>query len=97
MLFRSVQAPLGNVRVVAAVSPDVPLDNRDLLLWGIFTRFDCARDVVFTRVRRRGPWTTCHGVMGIDATFKPGYPQPLEMAPEVVSKVDGRWAEYRID
>jgi 4-hydroxy-3-polyprenylbenzoate decarboxylase len=92
-----VQAPLGPVRIVAVVSPDVPLDDRDLLLWGIFTRFDCARDVVFTSVRHRGPWTTCHGVLGIDATFKPGYPAPLEMSPEVVATVDRRWGEYGID
>ncbi len=94
---RLVQAPLGPVKMVAAVSPDVPLDNRDLLLWGIFTRFDCARDIVFTEVQRRGAWTTCHGVMGIDATFKTGYPEPLEMDPDIVEKVDRRWAEYGID
>ncbi len=92
-----VQAPLGPVRVVAAVSTDVPFDNSDLLLWGIFTRFDCARDIVFTRVQNRGAWTTCHGVMGIDATFKPGYPKTLEMAPEVVDKVERRWSDYGID
>ena len=92
-----VQAPLGPIKIVAAVSPDVPLDSRDLLLWGIFTRFDCARDVVFSAVQRRGAWTTCHGVMGIDATFKPGYPEPLEMDPDIVDKVDRRWAEYGID
>jgi|TARA_B100001971_G_C18265990_1_gene592482 4-hydroxy-3-polyprenylbenzoate decarboxylase len=94
---RLVQAPLGPIKMVAAVSPDVPLDNRDLLLWGIFTRFDCARDIVFTEVQRRGAWTTCHGVMGIDATFKPGYPKPLDMDPDIVEKVDRRWAEYGID
>ncbi|HJO30638.1 MAG TPA: menaquinone biosynthesis decarboxylase [Acidobacteriota bacterium] len=94
---RLVQAPLGSVKMVATVSPDVPLDNRDLLLWGIFTRFDCARDIVFTEVQRRGAWTTCHGVMGIDATFKPGYPKPLDMDPDIVEKVDRRWAEYGID
>jgi hypothetical protein len=92
-----VQAPLGPVRIAAVVSPDVPLDDRDLLLWGIFTRFDCARDVVFTSVRHRGPWTTCHGVLGIDATFKRGYPAPLEMSPDVVASVDRRWSEYGID
>ncbi len=92
-----VQAPLGPVRIVAAVSRDVPLDDRELLLWGIFTRFDCARDVVFTRVERRSAWTTCHGTMGIDATFKPGYPEPLEMSEEIIALVDRRWAEYGID
>jgi len=94
---RLVQAPLGPIRIVAAVSADVPLDDRDLLLWGIFTRFDCARDIVFTDVQHRGAWTTAHGVMGIDATFKPGYPAPLEMDPETVQKVDRRWDEYGID
>ncbi len=92
-----VQEPLGPVRIVAAVSQDVPLDDHDLLLWGIFTRFDCARDVVFTRVERRDAWTTCHGTMGIDATFKPGYPEPLEMSEEIIARVDRRWAEYGID
>jgi 3-polyprenyl-4-hydroxybenzoate decarboxylase len=92
-----VQAPLGPVRIVAAVSEDIPLDDRELLLWGLFTRFDCARDVVFTRVEHRAAWTTCHGVMGIDATFKPGYPEPLEMTGEIVARVDRRWAEYGID
>jgi 4-hydroxy-3-polyprenylbenzoate decarboxylase len=92
-----VQAPMGPIRIVAAVSTDVPLDDRDLLLWGIFTRFDCARDIVFTEVQHRGAWTTSHGVMGIDATFKPGYPAPLEMDPEMVQKVNRRWNEYGID
>lgn len=94
---RLVSADTGPIKIVAAVSEDVPLDDRDLLVWGIFTRFDCARDVVFTRVEHRGPWTTCHGVMGIDATFKPGYPEPLTMDPEVVGRVDRRWGEYGIE
>ena len=97
VIERLVQVPLGPIKIVATVSPDVPLDSRDLLLWGIFTRFDCARDIVFTDVQRRGAWTTCHGVMGIDATFKPGYPKPLDMDPAIVKKVDERWAEYGID
>jgi len=92
-----VQEPLGTVRIVAVVSQDVPLDDHDLLLWGIFTRFDCARDVIFTRVERRNAWTTCHGTMGIDATFKPGYPEPLVMSEEIITRVDRRWAEYGID
>jgi UbiD family decarboxylase len=92
-----VREPLGSVRIVAAVSEDVPFNDHDLLLWGIFTRFDCARDVVFTRVERRDAWTTCHGTMGIDATFKPGYPEPLEMSEEMIARVDRRWEEYGID
>jgi 4-hydroxy-3-polyprenylbenzoate decarboxylase len=34
------------------------------------------------------------GVMGIDATWKPGYPDPVEMDPDTVKLVDRRWAEY---
>ncbi|MFN8178453.1 MAG: UbiD family decarboxylase [bacterium] len=81
-------------KIVAAVSPDVPLSDRALLLWGIFTRFDPARDVFFERSELRGAWPMHRGRMAIDATFKTGYPAPLEMDPDVVKKVDRRWKEY---
>jgi 4-hydroxy-3-polyprenylbenzoate decarboxylase len=32
--------------------------------------------------------------MGIDSTWKEGYPEPLSMPEEVVKKVDRRWNEY---
>jgi len=89
------EAPLP--KIVAAVSPDIPLEDRNLLLWGIFTRFDPARDVFFERSELRGAWAVHRGRMGIDATFKAGYPDPLEMDPEVVTRVDRRWKEYGID
>lgn len=92
-----VHADLGPARMVAVVSGDVDLDDRDLLLWGIFTRFDCARDVVFPAIRQRGPWTTCYGPMGIDATFKPGYPERLRMPDEIVERVTRKWPELGID
>jgi len=85
------------VRIVAAVSGDVDLDDRDLLLWGIFTRFDCARDIVFSRVEHRGAWSTCYGVLGIDATFKPGYPERLTMPDEIIERVDRKWASLGLD
>lgn len=88
---------LGPVKIVAAVSLDVDLDDRDLLLWGIFTRFDCARDVAFETVRQRGVWTTCYGIMGIDATFKPGYPERLRMPDEVVERVNRMWPDLGLD
>jgi len=84
-------------RIVAAVSPDIPLENRTLLLWGIFTRFDPARDVFFEESKLRGAWPVHRGRMAIDATFKEGYPAPLEMAPAMVQKVDRRWKDYGID
>ncbi len=90
-------APLTAPKIVAAVSPDVPLDNRGPLLWGIFTRFDPARDVFFEESTLEGAWPVHRGRMAIDATFKEGYPAPLEMDPDVVSRVTRRWKEYGID
>jgi UbiD family decarboxylase len=79
------------VKLVAAVSGDVPLEDDDLLLWGIFTRFDCARDLVPAQVETRGAWSVCRGPLGIDAMMKPGYPDPVENLPEVVAGVDAWW------
>ncbi len=81
------------VKLIATVSEDVPLDDDDLLLWGVFTRFDCARDVVPARTETRGAWTVCRGPLGIDATFKSGYPDPVENLPEVIQRVDGWWGK----
>lgn len=97
VIERLVQEDLGTVRLLAAVSADVDLRDRDLLLWGVFTRFDCARDVVFTQTRSRGPWTTCYGVLGIDATAKPGYPERLEMPADLTQQVDRRWTSFGLD
>jgi hypothetical protein len=33
----------------------------------------------------------CRGPLGIDATWKPGYPDPVTNLPEVVAAVDGWW------
>jgi 4-hydroxy-3-polyprenylbenzoate decarboxylase len=79
------------MKLIAAVSADVPLADDALLLWGIFTRFDCARDTVPARTEARGAWLTCRGPLGIDATWKAGYPEPVASPPEVVAKVDGWW------
>jgi 4-hydroxy-3-polyprenylbenzoate decarboxylase len=81
------------VKLIVAVSADVPLDDDELLLWGIFTRFDCARDIVPARTEVRGAWLTCRGPLGIDATWKAGYPEPVASPPEVVAKVDGWWGK----
>ena len=84
-------------KIICVVSSDVPLDAPELLLWGIFTRFDCARDVVFAGMMLAGARPQYKGPLGIDATWKPGYPEPLEMDPVVVKKVDERWKEYGIN
>jgi len=82
------------VKIAAAVSDDIDIDNDVELLWGIFTRFDPARDVVFTETQLRGIAPTHRGMMGIDATWKETYPQPVAMSPEIVKRVDERWNEY---
>src|SRR5262249_40750831 len=68
-------AVFAGLSIVAAVSPDVPLDDPTLVLWGIFTRFDAARDVLFTEATLYGAWPMVRGRMGIDATWKSGYPE----------------------
>lgn len=84
------------VKIVAVVSPDIDLEDRVATLWGIFTRFDCARDVIFSESRLVGPVVRYAGRLGIDATFKTGYPEPLEMTEEIREKVNVRWTDYGI-
>ena len=86
-------------KIIAVVSSDVPLEDDILLLWGIFTRFDCARDLCFTRSEfgrfgHGSAWPVHRGVLGLDATFKKGYPNPIVMTQEIIQKVDRRWGEY---
>lgn len=82
------------VKIVAAVSDDVDLNIDMQVMWGIFTRFDAARDTLFTRTSLVGVSAIHEGVMGIDATWKPGYPNPCEMPEEILNRVDRRWSEY---
>lgn len=86
--------PVRSFSMIAAVSPDVPLNDLTLLIWGLFTRFDCHRDTFFASARMEKGHPVYEGSMFIDATWKPGYPDPLEMDPAVVKKVDSRWREY---
>lgn len=83
-----------HLKMIAAVSPDVNLDDDVDTLWGIFTRFDPARDLVFTESSLNGVQPVYTGVMGIDATWKPGYPDAVAMDPDTVRRVDARWQEY---
>lgn len=82
------------LKIIAAVSPDVDLQDDVSLLWGIFTRFDPARDVRFASTRIHGIKPVYEGVMGIDATFKTGYPQALVMDEAIKERVDKRWNSY---
>lgn len=85
---------LSGVKILAAVSEDVDLASRETAIWGVFTRFDCARDVIFTEQSLVGISPVYHGILGIDATWKPGYPAPLVMSDEIVERVNRRWEEY---
>ena len=86
--------PLEGITLIAAVSEDVALEDRESLLWGIFTRFDPARDILFSSAELRGAWPVYHGCLGVDATFKSGYPDPVEMDQAIVRRVDARWVQY---
>ncbi len=95
LLERLVRNPLlADLRIIVAVSEDVDIDNDVELLWGIFTRFDCARDVSFSAAEFKGVEPVYHGIMGIDATWKENYPKPLIMNPDVIRKVDSQWSRY---
>ena len=85
---------LSRLKLIAAVSPDVELSDQTELLWGIFTRFDPARDILFPEMRLVGAAPVYRGPLAIDATYKPGYPAVLEMDPDVKERVTRRWGEY---
>lgn len=88
------ESALEGVKIVAVVSPDVDLEDIESTLWGLFTRFDCARDVIFTGTHLTGSAVRYSGCLGIDATWKNGYPDPLEMTEEIREKVNARWTSY---
>ena len=85
---------LGPVRFIAAVSDDVDLEDESSMVWGIFTRFDPARDMIFERQEFIGAKPVYGGRIGIDATWKVGYPPPVTMPDEIVKLVERRWGEY---
>jgi len=85
---------LHEIKIMAAVSEDVDLNAQESYIWGVFTRFDCERDVIFTEQKLVGISPVYRGVMGIDATWKPGYPAPLVMNEEIRERVNRRWEEY---
>jgi 4-hydroxy-3-polyprenylbenzoate decarboxylase len=85
---------LQGIPMIAAVSADVNIRDQENSIWGIFTRFDCERDLVFTNQRLVGISPVYKGILGIDATWKKGYPKPLVMDEKIVKLVDGRWGQY---
>jgi menaquinone biosynthesis decarboxylase len=83
-------AMLDGIKLVAAVSEDVDIHDQESYIWGVFTRFDCERDVNFTQQKLVGISPIYKGTMGIDATWKDGYPEPLSMDEKIVKLVDDR-------
>ncbi|TAK36131.1 MAG: UbiD family decarboxylase [Chloroflexota bacterium] len=88
------EASLLGAPLAAVVSPDVPLDDPEALVWGIFTRFDAGLDLVRELTAAAGVEAQTRPVLGIDATWKPGYPEPVKMRDDVVALVSRRWKEY---
>ena len=80
--------------LLAAVSDDVDIHAAESYIWGIFTRFDCERDVRFAEFHHVGISPIYGGTMGIDATWKRGYPAALAMDKKIVKKVDEKWDHY---
>jgi 4-hydroxy-3-polyprenylbenzoate decarboxylase len=88
------QKDLQTLKIIAAVSDDIDIRNQENYIWGIFTRFDCERDIVFSEQDLIGISPIYRGAIGIDATWKKGYPAKLEMNPNIVKFVDKRWDSY---
>lgn len=87
-------ANLRGVKIVAAVSDDVNLADDTEVVWGIFTRFDAALDTVCTSHEVRGMRLVNQGILGIDASWKSHYPQPITMEDSIIKKVRDKWSQY---
>ncbi len=85
---------LSTLKIIAMVSEDVDIHDKENYIWGIFTRFDCERDVIFTEQKLVGISPVYSGVMGIDAIWKPGYQEPLLMDDNIIKLVDEKWGKY---
>ena len=57
-------------------------------------RLDPARDLIVAEQAFVGARPVYRGRIGIDATWKEGYPVPVDMDPEVTRLVDRRWGEF---
>ena len=78
------------------VSPDVPLSDPRLVLWGWFTRFDPLADLHPARTEPAGNRMILHPPLAIDATWKTGYRQPVAFDPEKSRTVEANWGRYKI-
>jgi len=85
---------LPGIKIIATVSDDVDIHDKENYIWGVFTRFDCERDILFTEQKLIGISPVYKGIMGIDATWKQGYPKPLRMTDDVKKRVEEKWESY---
>jgi hypothetical protein len=90
----SERPELASFKIVALVGADVPLNDPVLLIWGLFTRFDCAQDTFFARTSLVRGHPHYEGPLLIDATMKDGYPEPLSMTGAFIDLVDQNWEKY---
>ena len=82
------------IKIVVTVDQDINLNAPVEVMWAVMTRFDAVNDVVFSQMELRGSAPSYGGVMGVDATMKPGYSEVLVMDSDIVEKVNRRWNEY---
>jgi len=78
------------------VSGDVDLQDPIMRLWGWFTRFDPAADLHPSGRNVRGNRLVFDFPILIDARWKKGYPQPVELDPAIEKRVNDRWDSYGI-
>lgn len=76
------------------VSPDVPLTDLRMILWGWFTRFDPLLDLHPAHREIAGNRLILQFPIAIDATWKPGYRQPVAFDPEHERRVNENWDRY---
>jgi 3-polyprenyl-4-hydroxybenzoate decarboxylase len=76
------------------VSPDVPLNDLRMILWGWFTRFDPLLDLHPAKREIAGNRLVLQFPIAIDATWKPGYRQPVAFDPDHERRVTQNWTHY---
>ena len=79
------------------VSTDVDIHDPMMVLWGWFTRFDPLTDLHPNGKRLEGNRVVFSFPIAIDATWKPGYRKPVEIAPDIEKRVNEKWSRYGID
>ncbi len=85
-----------NFKIHVLVSEDVPMDSQMMKLWGWFTRFDPSADVYPASKEIDGNRLKFGAPVIIDASWKPGYRQPVAFDPDREKAVLHDWRDYGI-